>query len=212
MKAAGMVLGVFALAALAPAASAAGLAATSCAPPCGYIFPTISVDSPIRGILWLNETREIPLTIIFEWDFDNDATGAHDASNPIELTFDVPKKPNWVDWSVAPERIVLQPPQFNPVTTYRYEYEAMLTLTPKESVALEDRAGTKMLLFVQSSESGTFKKSYGVEVFKFPGDGATNTVPAPNGDVNLAPGASATGAFAAVAAAAALLLAFRRKR
>lgn len=170
MKALGVLLCAFALAALVPTAAGVSVPSANahCAPPCGYIFPTIIVTSPVSGPLWLNESMEIPLSIIYEWNFDNEGTGLHDASNPVKLTFDAPKKPNWVDWTVEPTEIVLGPPEFNPVTTYHYEYAAMLTLTPDLALPIEERAGTKMLLFIQSSESGTFKKSYGVEVFKFP--------------------------------------------
>jgi hypothetical protein len=164
-------------------------------------------------MLWLNESMEIPLTIIFEWNFDNDGTGLHDASNPIKLTFDAPKKPNWVEWTVEPVEIVLDNTQFQPANKYRYEFAATVTLTPDLTVPVDERAGSKMLLFVQSSESGMFKKSYGVEIFKFPTTETLGAGAPSDGGQNAVPGPGAMGSLLGMAAAAAMVLALgRRKR
>lgn len=150
-----------------------------CAPPCGYIYPTIGMDADIKkadlrtsqiGAL----PATIPVAITYSWDMEQDGTGAPGDADPMKITIIVSKEPSWLSASLSPStcEFVLVPVQNEyDVCTIDLNIEVDPTYVPTSEEDL-DRVGKRLMLFATSEESGTFKKSYGVEDLRWTFDGA----------------------------------------
>lgn len=149
-----------------------------CAPPCGYIWPTIGLEPDTAFPYLTSELTEFPseikVKVTYYWDMEQDGTGAPGDTEDMSITLALTKKPDWMTAKVEPAVCTFT---LIPITS---EYEVCeVTITneiteyPMTENALEE-FGKRLMLFATSKESGTFKASYGVEDMRFDWDGAPN--------------------------------------
>lgn len=150
-----------------------------CAPPCGYIFPSIGLDADIKKEQLRTSKigelpTEIPVKITYSWDMEQDGTGIPGDTEEMKITVTVSKKPAWLsaalDQSTCSFQLVPLVNSYD-VCTINLLLEVDPTYVPVHENDLED-VGKRLMLFATSEESGTFKKSYGVEDLRWTFDAA----------------------------------------
>lgn len=160
---------------------------TDCATvPCGYISPIIIIDLD-RNDVELSPDRsevEIPGTVTYKWDVDQEGFGAWEPDDPPEVTLRFTRKPDWVSASVDPVRfpVEMSPEHLSvddsnptqPDSTYSYTQPITVTLAKQEGqpiVAEEGFEEASMGLYARSSESGLYKPGYGFREIRVAPDG-----------------------------------------
>lgn len=147
-----------------------------CAPPCGYIYPIITLHTdlktPIKAADIADLPSEVPVTVDFWWDFEQDGTGIPDKTD-MTLTTVITKKPSWLKAELTKPVCTFT---LNPAVS---DYPAVCggemvlkleVLEVPDSVDDIEPDGKRLMLFTTSEESGTFKKSYGVKDIRFKPD------------------------------------------
>lgn len=183
---------VVALLALSLAAAPLAGAATaeessgSCSVPCGYIYPLILIEpkesQEARTLPSDGSPVEVEATLTWTFDITNEGFTMNNPTEPIEVTFEFPRKPSWAGMSVEPSKFQVPiSPQFiqpegdasNPSAQYVYTRDITITMSQKSQATLrpgEDVAD--LLVFAKSSESGLYKPSYGIKEFHADPEGA----------------------------------------
>lgn len=147
-----------------------------CGPPCGYIYPTIGLEldhaTPIKTSQIPGLPTSIPLKVTYYWDMDQDGTGVPDNADEMTVTLVITKKP---DWASAKLDTFACSFMLVPTNPYYDVCEVNLLLEVYEvplSEAALNEFGKRIMIFASSEETGTFKKSYGVEDIRFQFDEA----------------------------------------
>ncbi len=184
---------------LLPASALAGLAppiprgvgpappaGAACSIPCGYIYPLIIIAVENGGDvrpLAPGRPLTVPATLTFRFDVMNEGFTIPNPNEPIILTFEFPRKPDWVDVAVEPARmeIPIQPQYIQPDATDPSNLKAYYVYTTEISIAIaltgqavlkDGYEFAKLLVFAKSSESGLYKAGYGIKEFKVAPEGA----------------------------------------
>lgn len=152
----------------------------SCSVPCGYIYPLIIIEpkesQDARTLPSDGSPVEVEATLTWTFDITNEGFTLSNPTEPIEVTFEFPRKPSWAGMSVEPTKFeVPVTPQYiepagdtsNPRAEYVYTRDITITMSQKDQATLrpgEDLAD--LLVFAKSSESGLYKPSYGIKEFQ----------------------------------------------
>lgn len=159
---------------------------TDCASvPCGYISPIILIDLDTNDVTLSPDEPEveIPGTVTYKWDVDQEGFGAWEPNNRPEVTLRFTRKPAWVSASVEPTRFPvemspqhLDVDQSNPTqpdATYTYKKDITVTIAKNDQpiIAEEGFDRASMGLYARSSESGLYKPGYGFREIRVQPDG-----------------------------------------
>ncbi|MHB8603621.1 MAG: hypothetical protein ACYDCK_00065 [Thermoplasmatota archaeon] len=145
--------------------------------PCGYIYPviTIAAENASRArSLSSGETLELPAKLTFTFDMINEGFTAPDPQNPIVVSFEYPRKPDWAAMSVEPPQIPIPiEPQYvqldpsdpnNLQGHYVYTTAIKVIVSEKGVPVLPDgRSTADLIVFAKSTESGLYKSGYGIK-------------------------------------------------
>lgn len=173
---------VLALPALLPVAEACA------AIPCGRIYPIILIQTELKPgsvhDLPAASGLELDAVLVFTFDAAKDGYTPTLPNEPVTVTFEFPRKPQWVDMVVEPARIdvpVNDPTRFAPDVSD----PAMPKLVFSFSVPIKISANLigqpilrdgydyqKLLVFAKSSESGIFQAGYGIKEIRVAPEGA----------------------------------------
>lgn len=181
--------------------------ASACAasPPCGYIFPLITLE-PEGGAtprdLPKSGDVSIPVKLTFSFDAGNEGYSVTRPDDKITVTFEFPRKPAWANMSVEPAAIdipVNDPRYLKPDAAdtnnpkLHFEYQTSFTLTlrqvPDGQPVLQDGFETaRLLLYAKSNEAktGLYKAAYAIKEFRVRPEGAiheSDLAPAEGGPV-----------------------------
>lgn len=167
------------LAAVPAEAAPEPVAATAeCAPPCGSIYPIISLTADLKIPISSLELGElpgsVPIKVKYWWDMEQEGTGAPDKEE-MTIDFAITHEPTWLDASLDKTSCAFI------LTPYPTEYEppeCAITMKldivgplPQTEEAFEE-AGKRVMLFATSAQSGTFERSYGVKDLRISWEGA----------------------------------------
>ncbi len=148
-----------------------------CAPPCGYIWPRIGVETDIQSPFKLSNIGDFPteadVEITYSWDMEQEGTGITDPTEEMEILVIVSRTPVFMDAQLSQSTctFVLLPAQpENDVCTIKMSIQIDEELLPDSEKELKD-TGHRLMLFAASEESGTFRKAYGLEDVRFQFDG-----------------------------------------
>lgn len=153
--------------------------------PCGYISPIIIIDLETNDATLSpgEDSVEIPGTVTYKWDVDNEGFGAWEPDDPPEVTLRFTRKPGWISASVEPARfgVEMSPEHLSvdesnptqPDSTYSYSQEITVTLAKNDQpiIAEEGFEEASMGLYARSSESGLYKPGYGFREIRVAPDG-----------------------------------------
>lgn len=162
----------------AEAAPEPAAAAPECAPPCGSIYPIISLTADLKipiSSLELDALPEaVPIKVKYWWDMEQEGTGAPDKEE-MTIDFAITHEPTWLDASLDKTSCAFL------LTPYPTEYEppecaitmkfAIVGPLPQTEEEFEE-AGKRVMLFATSAQSGTFERSYGVKDLRISWEGA----------------------------------------
>jgi hypothetical protein len=155
-------------------AAEAAHAATNAAVPCGYIYPRLLFDLGARGAahtLTMAQPLLLEGTLTFTWDITAEGMAAPNPASPIVVTFDFPRKPDWLSIEVeppaleipiSPQYVVTSPSADGPSMVYVYEAPIAVRATLLATPTLEAPGQPSMLVLAQSSESGLYKPGFGI--------------------------------------------------
>lgn len=174
--------------ALAPAASACTSSVGAVAIPCGRIYPIILVQTDAKPGTLYDLPAAAPLvvdaTVTFTFDAAKDGYTATMPNEPVTISFEFPRKPQWVELAVDPPRIdvpVNDPTYFtpdgsdpaNPKLVYTYTVPVKISVTLLGQAILKDGLDYhKLLVFAKSTESGIFQSGYGIKELRVVPEGA----------------------------------------
>lgn len=174
-----LVLPAVALAPTADACSAAGV-------PCGRIYPQITMRVADQLPVY-NVTQGVPLELdaelTFKFDMLNEGYTVPSPNEPVVVSFEFPRKPDWAELSVEPERIPIpvhdptyfeaDPTASTPTAYYVYKTNIKITATVVGQAVLRDGYDyAKLLVFAKSSESGLYQAGYGIKEIRVAPEGA----------------------------------------
>lgn len=146
--------------------------------PCGRIYPIILMQVEDKASMYnltLGEPVEIAATLTYKFDMANEGYTAVNPLDPITIGFEFPRKPDWAELSVEPERIVVdvnnptnvQPDPTNPASpqaTYVFTVPIKITARLTGQAILRDGYDYhKLLVFAKSTESGLYQAGYGIK-------------------------------------------------
>ncbi|MHB8584754.1 MAG: hypothetical protein ACYDDF_02810 [Thermoplasmatota archaeon] len=148
--------------------------------PCGYIYPRILLtDSqwPGAGPALSSAPYQTKMSVAFTYDPMSEGFALNDPTNPIVVTFEFPKRPDWLSISIEPKsvNIPIEPQYFhpgaadpsNPSMIYYYETNVTMTVSVVGKPVLPDGVNqARFLIFAKSTESGLYKPGYGIREFK----------------------------------------------
>lgn len=172
--------------ALAPWQGPQSARGSACSVPCGYIYPLILIGVEGKNEprpLAAGETLTIPAKLTFRFDVVNEGFTLPDPQQPIVVTFEYPKKPDWARVEVEPAQIeipiqpqYIQPDASDPQNLQGYYvYEADLSISiaaPGQAVLPDGLDYAKLLVFAKSTESGLYKAGYGIKELRVAPEGA----------------------------------------
>lgn len=155
-----------------------------CAVPCGKIYADLRFELPLDARIGTTTIDvlppEVPVTIYYEWDFEQDATGVPGDAEEMEILLQVTRSPTWLTATFADEpcTFFLNPAESShKACTIPLYLEVDPSLLPATEEAHET-AGKNLWLFASSPESGSFMASFGMEPIRFDWDGAPESAPA----------------------------------
>lgn len=156
----------------APAASACF--AGSASVPCGYVYPRLLFDLGERGTTY-TLTSQAPVllegSLTFTWDITAEGMALQNPTIPIVVSFDFPRKPDWLDVSVDPPELeipispqYLQPSQTAAGPQLVYSYTAPIAVTARLTATptVDPELPPSLRILAQSTESGLYKPGFGV--------------------------------------------------
>lgn len=162
--------------------------APACGVPCGYIYPLILLTVEGKNeprALAAGESLTIPATITYRFDVVNEGFTVPDPQQPIVITFEYPKKPEWATLSVEPAQIEvpIQPQYIQPDASdpqnlqgqYVFVTDIAITVAaPGQAVLADGFDYAKLLVFAKSTESGLYKAGYGIKELRMQPEGAVH--------------------------------------
>lgn len=167
MQRGAIALAVLLLAALGPQAEACGV-------PCGYIYPRLLFDLGERGSSYtLTSGQPVRLegSLTFTWDITAEGLAVQNPTSPIVVTFDFPRKPDWLRVSVEPAQLEVPiSPQYletaqtaaGPQAVYRYTAPLVVEASLDGTPLVDPEQPPSLRILAQSSESGLYKPGFGV--------------------------------------------------
>lgn len=164
-------------------------AAQACASvPCGRIYPSIVMTlGDGQGPKVFDAKLGVPVTIeatlTYRFDMQQDGYTATAPNEPILISFEYPRKPQWVDLKVEPESLTvpvndprfIQPkPDPNALeANYVWTTPITITATVQDQAILKDGYDfAKLLVFAKSTESGLYQSGYGIKEVRLRPEGA----------------------------------------
>jgi hypothetical protein len=155
-------------------ACSVGGASVAAGVPCGYIYPRLLFQLGERGQSYEVRTGQ-PLdlqgTLTFTWDVTAEGMAVANPTQPIEVTFQFPQLPPWLNASVEPARVEvpITPDHLEANQTgaglqvvYRYEAPIQLHARLTAQPEVQPEQPPSLLLLASSSESGLYKPGFGV--------------------------------------------------
>ncbi|MEA3199326.1 MAG: hypothetical protein QOE90_754 [Thermoplasmata archaeon] len=169
------------LASLVPAASACATSGVSLGGvPCGRIYPVITITSAGPSMTNLTANKTVQIHAKVDWSFRmlGDGYAPVAPTDPIQITFEFPRKPAWVDMKVQPDALTVntqnptsvQPDPTNaagPEAMYDQQFDVTVSITLVDRAVLRDGYDyAKLLVFAKSSENSLYQSGYGIKEFR----------------------------------------------
>lgn len=161
----------------------------ACAVPCGRIYPIILIQLESDQPTWplaQGRTVEIPALLTYKFDMMNEGYTVATPNEPIDIRFEYPRKPDWVELEVEPEvvRVDVADPRYvqpevgeptNPQASYVFSVPITIRVTLVGQAVLRDGYDLhKLLVFAKSSESGLYQSGYGIKEVRVVPEGAVH--------------------------------------